>query len=221
MPVFAQLDVYHDPAARRAALNMALDEVLLESATRPLIRFYRWDHAAISFGYFGRFSDVAEQASHRDIVRRWTGGGIVFHGQDLTYALVIPAVFPPLQVSSKAVYHAVHTALRDALSRAGCAAELATREASSASEACFERPVVADVLVRGRKVAGAAQRRTRAGLLHQGSIQDVETSEDLATHFAGLLSRECHPRNLDSARLDQAEKLASSKYATADWLHRR
>src|SRR5436189_4258680 len=83
--LFAALNIYQD-AAHSAAMNMAIDEALLEHAKIPLIRFYRWYSPALSFGYFGRFSDVAEHADVRDLVRRWTGGGIVFHGDDLTYS---------------------------------------------------------------------------------------------------------------------------------------
>src|SRR6266700_3025570 len=77
--LFAALNVYHDTASRSAAMNMAIDEALLERAKLMSIRFYRWDHAALSFGYFGRFSDVASYAAQHDVVRRWTGGGIVLH----------------------------------------------------------------------------------------------------------------------------------------------
>src|SRR5437016_11611684 len=78
--LFAKLDVYRDHAAHSAAMNMATDEALLEHATAPSIRFYRWHSPALSFGYFGKFSDVAVCAAERELVRRWTGGGIVFHG---------------------------------------------------------------------------------------------------------------------------------------------
>ena len=77
--LFAALDFYHDRAPHSAAMNMAIDEALLEYAAVPLIRFYRWQSPALSFGYFGRFTDVASYQCERDLVRRWTGGGIVFH----------------------------------------------------------------------------------------------------------------------------------------------
>src|SRR5262245_1759825 len=88
---FTQLTIYHDAIPRFAAMNMAIDEALLEYSTAPAIRFYRWQSPALSFGYFGRFADVARYQIERDLVRRWTGGGIVFHGEDLTYSIVIPA----------------------------------------------------------------------------------------------------------------------------------
>lgn len=82
-----ELHVYDDLDAGSAAFNMALDEALLESAAAPLLRFYRWRRPALSFGYFGRYDEAAAQSSHREIVRRWTGGGIVPHGDDLTYSV--------------------------------------------------------------------------------------------------------------------------------------
>src|SRR5712692_10614259 len=114
MSIFGSLDVYHDESSRTAALNMAIDEALLENATEPLIRFYKWDHPALSFGYFGKFDDIASHAPQRDLVRRWTGGGIVFHGDDLTYAIVIPAADPAFAESSMSIYEKTHDAIRAA-----------------------------------------------------------------------------------------------------------
>src|SRR5207244_986705 len=121
--IFAALEVCRDIGSRSAALNMAIDEALLETANRPAIRFYRWDHPAISFGYFGNFADVENYSSQHDIARRWTGGGIVFHGKDLTYSIVIPAKDPTLAESPISIYEKVHNALKIAL---GSKAELAT-----------------------------------------------------------------------------------------------
>jgi lipoate-protein ligase A len=86
---------------------------------------------------------------------------------------------------------------------------------------CFANPVRADVLVDGRKVAGAAQRRTRAGLLHQGSIQQVDLVEDFARHFAKELSENCSERRIDNELSDRAKAIAEKKYATQAWLRRR
>src|ERR1700682_6085261 len=100
---FASLIVFHDISSRSAALNMAIDEALLENVTEPTIRFYHWDHPALSFGYFGKFTEVAAYSTGRDLVRRWTGGGIVFHGRDLTYSIVIQAVDPAFSESSMSI----------------------------------------------------------------------------------------------------------------------
>src|ERR1700720_4811894 len=119
MSIFAELDVYQDASPRMAAMNMALDEALLERATRASIRFYQWDHLALSFGYFGKYIDVAEYAVQRDLVRRWTGGGIVLHGDDLTYSIVIPASDAAFGESSISIYQKIHRALCRALNGIG------------------------------------------------------------------------------------------------------
>ena len=123
--LFASLDVYREAGAHSAAMNMAIDEALLEFVTIPLIRFYRWQFPALSFGYFGRFANVARYQCERDLVRRWTGGGIVFHGQDLTYSLVIPISDTAFAESSISIYEKIHRALCDVLSETGQPAVLA------------------------------------------------------------------------------------------------
>src|SRR5438034_8457361 len=117
--LFAALHVYHDDRSHSAAMNMAIDEALLESATVPSIRFYGWHSPALSFGYFGRFSDVAIYAGERDLVRRWTGGGIVFHGDDLTYSIVLRSSDPAFRESSMMFYERIHRALADTLNGIG------------------------------------------------------------------------------------------------------
>ncbi len=125
MPIFAKLEICRDATPRSAAVNMAIDEALLETAKVPSIRFYRWNSPALSFGYFGKFADVANYAPRRNLVRRWTGGGIVFHGDDLTYSIVIPANDPAFRESSMLIYEKIHCALCSALLANGERAELA------------------------------------------------------------------------------------------------
>src|SRR5205085_12466766 len=150
MSIFAALEIYHDIDSRSAALNMAIDEAILDRATAPVIRFYKWDHPALSFGYFGKFADVANHERERDIVRRWTGGGIVFHGKDLTYSIVIPASDPAFAASSMSIYEQTHAAIRAALAATGKDARLAELAAPKVSDSCFANAVRADVLLNGQ-----------------------------------------------------------------------
>ena len=229
MSIFGALNVYHDIAPRSASMNMAIDEALLESASAPSIRFYPWESPALSFGYFGRFADVADKASERDLVRRWTGGGIVFHGEDLTYAIVIPAGDPVFGESPPSIYENVHRALRNALVANGQRAELAP--VAGVVDAgtlivdlrhnCFANPVRADVMIDGHKVAGAAQRRTRAGLLQQGSVQYVDLGNGLAERFVQALSANCSERKIAGEVLNRGQELAEQRYETDAWLRRR
>lgn len=220
MSIFGALEVYHD-TARSAAMNMAIDEALLEMANIPAIRFYRWHSPALSFGYFGRFADVVDHGAQRDLVRRWTGGGIVLHGDDLTYSVIIPARDSLFVHSSISIYASVHSAIRNALVASGERAQMAPNKSPRVSESCFANPVRADVMVNGRKVAGAAQRRTRAGLLHQGSIQQIDLGKDFTERFAQELSGKWTARNLDQTIFNRAQEIGQQKYANQAWLRRR
>src|SRR2546423_4282162 len=211
MSIFEALAVYHDIDSRSAVLNMAIDEAILETAIEPTIRFYRWDHPALSFGYFGKFADVEAHQSDRDIVRRWTGGGTVFHGEDLTSAIVIPASDPEFGESPRSIYEKTHAAIKAAL---GMKAELASIAAPKISESCFANAVRADVLLNGQKIAGAAQRKTRCGLLQQGSIQNVDVPADFEQNLATHLSGQCGEKTLSGDILERAQKIADQKYGT-------
>jgi lipoyl(octanoyl) transferase len=233
--LFSSLDVHDDHTPHSAAMNMAIDEALLEYATIPLIRFYRWWSSALSFGYFGRFTDIARYQCERDLVRRWTGGGIVFHGEDLTYSLVIPTSDMAFAESSMSIYEKTHRALCDTLRETGeravvagvadsdpGSATVATRTGiSDAGYSCFANPARADVMIDGRKIAGAAQRRTRRGLLQQGSIQGIGLQRDLAQRFARKLSIDRSERKADEKILNRARELAEQKYGTESWLRKR
>jgi len=229
MTIFAMLDVYHDHALHSAAMNMAIDEALLDSIAVSSIRFYRWKSPALSFGYFGKFGDVASYAYGRDLVRRWTGGGVVFHGDDLTYAIAIPANAPIFGESSGSIYVTIHAALRNALAAIGKCAELAPAagvvDAGSPipgrGNSCFANPVRSDVILKGRKIAGAAQRRTRRGLLQQGSIQYIDLETGFPLGFARELSENRSERKIDNELLDRAKEIAEKKYSTEAWLRKR
>jgi len=232
-PLFGDLTIYHDASPHSAAMNMAIDEALLETALGPTIRFYRWCSPALSFGYFGKLSDVATYAAERDLVRRWTGGGIVFHGKDLTYSIVIPASDSVFNESSIAIYEKIHRSLADALNGVGERAvaagdvdpsgiALSKHTAVSASgHNCFTNPVRADVMINDRKIAGAAQRRTRRGLLQQGSVQGVTMKTDLAEKFAQALSTNCSEFEINEEVFRRARELAQQKYGTDSWLRKR
>lgn len=232
MSIFAALKVFHDGVPRTAAMNMAIDEALLENASVASLRIYRWDHPALSFGYFGKFVDVSSYESERDLVRRWTGGGIVLHGDDLTYSIVIPARDAAFAHSSISIYEKTHEAISKALEKNGknaqlvsvagfADAETAVNDRGYNKNECFANPVHADVLVNGRKVAGAAQRKTRAGFLQQGSIQHVDLAKDFETHFARELSDKAIARELNAVILGRAGEIAAQRYATPAWLHKR
>jgi lipoyl(octanoyl) transferase len=157
-----------------AAFNMALDETLLEWAPRlgrPVLRSYGWTEPAASFGYFQRIGEIERITRLRPLVRRPTGGGLVPHDADWTYSLAVPPSHPWYHLRAEQSYERVHRWLQAAFAALGATTELAPSSRHELPGQCFAGYEKSDLLWLGRKIAGAAQRRTRTGLLVQGSVQ--------------------------------------------------
>lgn len=185
----------HDPSADGIA-NMARDVALLDDlAGESLLRIYYWSGSWVSYGYFQNEETAQEHFPDAGIqfVKRPTGGGLVDHRNDLTYTLIIPRGDPFALLGRLDCYLAIHRLVQTALTRQGVSSHLLTQEDGKGA-ACFEHPVPGDLIAAetGLKLAGAAQRRTRQGLLHQGSISCpgivVDTlADDLAAVFGAAL----------------------------------
>jgi lipoyl(octanoyl) transferase len=214
--IFDDMIAVSDAHPHDAPLNMAIDETLLRAAIRPTLRIYRWARPALSFGYFGKWSEAAAAGAGREIVRRWTGGGIVPHGEDLTFSLIVPRGHPFFAVSPRETYCAIHECVAQALGNAS----LAAAPGPPVSASCFANPVLHDVLIAERKVAGGAQRRTKCGMLHQGSIQGVDDLTAVADALVRRLSRQNSAENLSDRVRGDAEILSREKYATDEWTRR-
>ncbi len=166
-----------------AAENMATDFLMLQrwpAEPVPRFRHYDWRQPAFTFGYSQKIGWVRSQlpeadGSRWDLCRRPTGGGIVDHRDDWTYAVVVPRGHPWEEERATESYRRIHECLAAALRAQGAWAQLA-REATgpqheSGPGVCFVRAEVHDVIAPGGvKIAGAAQKRNKQGLLFQGSI---------------------------------------------------
>lgn len=220
MPLFDLLLLYPDGTPRGGPDQMALDEALLEGAGQPVLRVYTWDGPAVSFGYSQPLGEVRRRFPEVPLVRRWTGGGMVEHGRDWTFSLVIPAGQPLAAVRPAESYRQIHAAVARAL---GGAVRLQAEEGhrAAAPGTCFVEPVRDDVLaVDGRKICGGAQRRTRRGILHQGSVQDCAWPEDFAERLAGELAGRVERLAADVALEARMRELAEGKYGTGEWMGR-
>jgi lipoate-protein ligase A len=209
---------------------MALDEALLEAASahcKPVLRFYSWTEAAASFGYFQRYSEVAKMTCLRPLVRRPTGGGLVPHDADWTYSLAFPVAHHWYGLTAQESYRRVHEWVRAAFARLNLPTELAESSRKAGPGQCFVGHEKSDVLWRGRKIAGAAQRRTRHGLLIQGSVQPPPAiSRADWQHAICMVAQTEHGVDwlelpTDQALHGQALILAQSKYAQPAYNHKR
>ena len=214
-----------------AAFNMALDEALLEAMPRlqkPVLRFYGWTEPAATFGYFQKFSEVAAATKLRPLIRRPTGGGIVPHDADWTYSFAVPPAHEWHTVSAEESYRRIHDWLRRAFAEFKIETELAPCCKKTLPGQCFVGHEKSDLLWRGKKIAGAAQRRNKLGLLIQGSVQpppvplargDFESAMQRVAenHFRVRWSDGA----LDAALHKDAVKLASEKYSQVCYNQKR
>jgi lipoyl(octanoyl) transferase len=157
-----------------AAFNMALDEVLLENVSqlgKSVLRFYGWTEPAATFGYFQKISDVERATLLRPLIRRPTGGGIVPHDADWTYSFVVPPNHEWYSLKAVESYRRIHEWIQSAFTKLKVEMELAPCCKKSLPGQCFAGHEKFDLLYHGKKIAGAAQRRNKSGLLIQGSVQ--------------------------------------------------
>jgi lipoate-protein ligase A len=153
---------------------MARDEALLTFAgalAAPILRFYSWQTPAATFGYFQHIAEVETWTPLRPLVRRPTGGGLVPHENDWTYSIAIPPGHGWYALRAEESYRRLHEWIAAAFARVGLAAQLAPCCDKKLPGRCFAGPEKFDLVWQDEKLGGAAQRRTRDGLLIQGSIQ--------------------------------------------------
>lgn len=169
--------------------NMKWDETLLHSLEqnpRPIVHFYEWEQPAVTFGYFMDPSLHLKPDTSLKIARRPTGGGMIFHHCDMAFAVLIPANHVGYSVNTLANYAFINEAVRKAIQNFSQDTPVFQKECQKGgcSDFCMAKPTIYDVVIEGKKVGGSAQRRTKYGLLHQGTVAlALPSKEFLTTHL--------------------------------------
>jgi lipoate-protein ligase A len=245
-----QLDVLPERHGS-AAENMAVDFLLLkrypqDRASHARFRHYGWHRPTFTFGYSQKIAYVNEQLPRGeplDLCRRPTGGGVVDHRDDWTYTLVIPRDHVLYEQPAPRSYQIIHAALADALRFLGEPVELketcdpandgetGSCAGVSGPTVCFSRPERYDVIntQNGKKVAGAAQKRTKQGLLFQGSLARAALAASLdweafQNAFVGKLSAALALPAVESPWPDFAEGELDGlieQYSAPEWTEQR
>src|SRR6266404_1006139 len=219
-----------DSGKGEAAQNMAMDEALLGAMPRlgkPVLRFYGWIERAASFGYFQKYSEIEQRTLLRPLVRRPTGGGLVAHEADWTYSITIPARHEWYAVTATESYIHVHEWIQAAFAKLKVPTELASCCRKSQPGQCFLGHEKFDLLWNGQKIAGAAQRRTRSGLLIQGSVQPPPLSLDRhqwekdMCNVGGQNGFQWQPFDPGPALLERARELVGKKYSQVSYNRKR
>ncbi len=230
-----------------AAENMALDFLLLQRYPAPAaarFRHYKWRTAAATFGLSQPMDYVranlpssakaTEGAAGEtfDLCRRPTGGGIVDHRNDWTYGLVIPRAHALFDAPATQAYRDVHACLAAAMRTLG--EPVALQEKRHPTEEgptiCFERPELYDVLntTTGSKIAGAAMKRNKHGLLLQGSIEKSRVGaidwdrfqEIFSGELARALGAELVPTPWPELNEEEVSGLIE-QYSSPEWMENR
>ena len=232
--------------------NMARDEAMLDLVTKgpeaAAFRTYGWTEPTLSLGYFQYVGEAESDPRWRNVplVRRPTGGGAIWHDQEITYALAVPGAHP-LSRRSGELYLAVHEAIADLLSGFG----LDTRRRGRGTGAgqlrrpflCFTDQDPEDIVVGSMKIVGSAQRRRAGAILQHGSVLLTASSQtpelagaaDLASVPEDLLVwsnllRQRLPEALGfrardedwaGEMIDRARELEISVYRDPSWTRRR
>lgn len=172
-----------DTGSASAEKNMLVDSELLERLNTfqdPILHLYSWSKPSISFGYFidiGKYIDVKKlKEKEIDFARRPTGGGIVFHLWDYAFSFLMPRSHRMFSENTLENYRFVNSIVLEALK--GFLEETGLKLISQDVKAddltqvnfCMAHPTKYDVILDGKKVAGASQRKTKNGYLHQGTI---------------------------------------------------
>ncbi|OCA91082.1 octanoyltransferase [Bacillus sp. FJAT-27225] len=168
------------------SFNMALDEALLnwhsEGKIPPVVRFYGWNPATLSIGYFQKVEKEINLEEVKNLglgfVRRPTGGRGVLHEHELTYSVIVSEEHPKMPQSVTEAYRVISEGILQGFQNLGLEAYFAvpkTDEEKSAlknprSSVCFDAPSWYELVVEGRKVAGSAQTRQKGVILQHGSI---------------------------------------------------
>lgn len=229
--------------------NMALDQAL--DPGLPALRLYRFSPPGLSLGYFQRAADFPEPWLEERgwvLVRRETGGAAICHQGDVTFSIVARPDHPIFAGDVEASYRRIHAAVTRGLARLGVSS--APRAGGGADSdrpgddvVCFHRATRFDVVAAGRKLVGSAQRRTRARVLHHGSIPvrpnplaDAASSIDrllgrvvpldevedaLIAGFESGLGVRLVPAAVTAEEARRAEELARTRFGADAWNRRR
>ncbi len=211
----------------------------LQPSSQPCLHLYEWSRPCLTYGYFtdpARYLEPSALNHHQlDMARRPTGGGIIFHLTDLAFSLLIPSSYPGLSVNTLDNYALINRRIAKAVQQFtshSLKPILLAEEPACEADChgfCMAKPTQYDLIIQGRKVGGAAQRRTKLGLLHQGSLslalppiallQDVLKNEQsvvsaMQQHSFCLLQDGWTDQELCEARLILKELIKAAVMAT-------
>ncbi len=173
-----------DSGVKYAHLHMSFDHELLnnlQNSKTPILHFYDWMQDTATYGYFvdpQKYLNMDAVKKHRlELAKRPTGGGIVFHLTDFAFSILLPSTHPNFSLNPMENYSCINGLIKEAILKfSGTSSKVDllhvdhSEKTSDAKNFCMAKPTKYDILLGGLKIGGGAERLTKFGLLHQGTI---------------------------------------------------
>lgn len=158
-----------------AVNNMAIDDSLFTNYNEnnsPIFRVYNWTKSftvgiSQSVYDYDLYKDFNE-----DYAKRITGGGILFHGHDISYSLIVPVTLLGT-LNIKESYEKICSFILNFYKSLQLDAKFAKDDKNvilSKNQYCQVGFEAYDILINGKKIGGNAQKRSKKYIFQHGSI---------------------------------------------------
>ncbi|MBT3394654.1 MAG: hypothetical protein HN411_06075 [Waddliaceae bacterium] len=183
-----------DTGSGSAEENMRYDKELLDALgerDKSVLHLYEWATPSYTYGYFCKPKDLLDlDAAKRHGLsgaQRSTGGGIILHTHDMAFSVLVPRSSEFFSENTLENYRFVNNIVIEVLKPlVDDKISLACDAPSPPPTFCMAAPTQYDVIdSNGKKVAGAAQRTTKHGFLHQGTISIAMPDNDILIDLIG------------------------------------
>lgn len=210
-----------DTGFRDPYMNMAIDEALVQltgPSSLPILRFFDWSKPAISIGYSQKMNDIMDVIKEGiSIVRRPTGGGVVFHGNDITYSVILSKKF---KLDIKDIYILIQSWIKTGLDKLGLITSQFKKANKGIPGYCSISPSYGDIMAGDSKLGGLAARRIRQKTLFQGYL-DLNAKNINKEEIRKSIIENWHSKSIKTILTDAEEELAGNicenKYIQDRW----
>lgn len=161
----------------------------MEPPSCPIVRFYTWNRATISYGLNQNpLKRLRIEKCLRDgieIVARPTGGREILHGWDLCCSVIRPIDERRSGVDFKDLFGRTNEVFRQGLNRLGITSEhhSVSRKCGFRNGPCFRQIDRGEISVSGRKIIASAQRIYDRTVLQQSSISIEKPDYDIMDYL--------------------------------------
>lgn len=211
-----------DSGKKKAQDIMDLDQQLLMNLNPkdlPILHLYEWQEDSVTYGYFTNpYNYLKKENCRLSLAKRPTGGGVTFHLTDFAFSLFIPATSPYFSENTLENYAFINSQIGKLISALfglkGAELLIPKNNCEKCANFCMAQPTQYDLTFNGLKIAGAAQRKTKRGFLHHGTISlaklphelletiliDQTIVKEIQSHSFYLLSENCSSSELLECR---------------------